>query len=597
MDRRTVIGFVLIFLIIIGYPLIMNKIYPPKPMPVAEATDGAAGAVGAENEANTAGPAMLSPESGVAFAFSDSLRTAPLSMLESLEPSPAADGPESVTVTTPLYRARIDMRGGVIDGWELLQHKSWRGGPIQMVPGNSPPGGADRIIFRAAELDLANFPYAADQGDLSLATGDGKRTLTLRGTTRGGLEVRKIFTFDPATYGVSVDLELGGDGVAVGNLMTQTGSPDAVRFGWNRGIALVERHEKAEQASLRAFAGIGEDLHIRKRDGLKKDVAKVEGQWRGSVRFAGIQDRYFAIIGIVPQGQGEPVEGTVRLGGDKDRLAQTWAIDVPARRDGGGGIAAARLDFYIGPQQADLLQVYGLGLENTMDLGWKWVRPLSKVVLWAMDGLYRFIPNYGWIIIILSIVTKLMFYPLTQTSTKSMRKMQELQPKLKALQEKYKNDKEKLNAATLKLYQEEKVNPLSGCWPLLVQSPVFIALYQALSHTVSLRGQPFIAWIRDLSQPDAIATLPFAIPFLGSDLNLLPFLMGVAMYFQTKYTPTTGGGQMAIMNNMMPVIMIFIFYNMPSGLVLYWSVQNVLQAYQSWRIHVTAGKSGGAVTA
>jgi len=600
MDRRTVIGFVLIFLIIIGYPLIMNKIYPPKPMPVADATDVGAGAettIAADGPQASSPAAAGVPEGGGSFAFSDSLRTGPLSMIESLEPLPAAGGPESVTVTTPLYRARIDMQGGVISGWELLEHKSWRGGPIQMVPGSSPAGGADRIIFRAAELDLANFPYAADQGDLNLAAGDGKRTLTLRGTTRGGLEVRKIFTFDPATYGVSVDLELGGDGVAVGNLMTQTGSPDAVRFGWNRGIALVERHEKAEQASLRAFAGIGEDLHIRKRDGLKKDVAKVEGQWRGSVRFAGVQDRYFAIIGIVPQEQGEPVEGTVRLGGDKDRLAQTWAIDVPARRDGGGGIAAARLDFYIGPQQADLLQVYGLGLENTMDLGWKWVRPLSKVVLWAMDGLYRFIPNYGWIIIILSIVTKLMFYPLTQTSTKSMRKMQELQPKLKALQEKHKNDKEKLNAATLKMYQEEKVNPLSGCWPLLVQSPVFIALYQALSHTVSLRGQPFIAWIRDLSQPDAIATLPFTIPFLGSDLNALPFLMGVAMYFQTKYTPTTGGSQMAIMNNMMPVIMIFIFYNMPSGLVLYWSVQNVLQAYQSWRIHVTAGKSGGAVTA
>jgi len=602
MDRRTVIGFVLIFLIIIGYPLVMNKIYPPKPVTRPQATTESA--PGAEATTTTGAAAEPSApagdwtEQGLPAADVDGSQSAmPLTMAQALEPAPAAGGPAFVTVTTPLYRARIDMQGGAISGWELLNHQSWRGGPVQMVPDKGVVGGADRIIFRAAELDLAMFPYASDEGDFELAAGAGKRTLTLRGTTRGGLEVRKIFTFDPATYGVSVDLELGGDGVAVGNLLTQTGSPDAVRFGWNRGIALVERHEKAEQASLRAFAGIGEDLHLRKRDGLKKDVAKVEGQWRGSIRFAGIQDRYFAIIGIVPQVQGEPVEGTVRLGGDKDRLAQTWAIDLPARRADSGGIAAARLDLYIGPQQADLLRVYGQGLENTMDLGWKWVRPLSKLVLWGMDLLYRYIPNYGVIIIIFSIVTKLMFYPLTQTSTKSMRKMQELQPKLKALQEKYKNDKEKLNAATLKLYQEEKVNPLSGCWPLLVQSPVFIALYQALSHTVSLRGQPFFAWIRDLSQPDAIATLPFAIPLLGSDLNLLPFLMGIAMYFQTKYTPTTGGGQMAIMNNMMPVIMIFIFYSMPSGLVLYWSVQNVLQAYQSWRIHVTAGKSGGAVTA
>jgi YidC/Oxa1 family membrane protein insertase len=611
-----VIGFVLIFLIIIGYPVIMNKIYPPKPAARTEAAAGEQATAGeqamggkpaavgeaarTETTAATAEPAGL-PEVAALQAAGGNQWTAPLTMTESLEPLPATGGPAFVTVTTPLYRARIDLVGGVISGWELLAHKSWRGGPVQLVPENSPAGGADKIIFRAAELDLATFPYTTDgisgNGDLDLAAGGEKRTLTLRGTTRGGLEVRKIFTFDPATYGVSVDLELGGDGVAVGNLLTQTGSPESVRFGWNRGIALVERHEKTEQATLRSFAGIGEDLHIRKRDGLKKDVAKAEGQWRGSIRLAGVQDRYFTIAGIVPRGQGEPVEGTVRLGGDKERLAQTWAIDLPARRVDGEGLAAARLDLYIGPQQADLLRVYGQGLENTMDLGWKWVRPLSKLVLWGMDLLYRYLPNYGVIIIIFSIVTKLMFYPLTQTSTKSMKKMQELQPKLKALQEKYKNDKEKLNQATLKLYQEEKVNPLSGCWPLLVQSPVFIALYQALSRTVSLRGQPFVGWMRDLSQPDAIATLPFAIPMLGSDLNLLPFLMGIAMYFQTKYTPTTGGGQMAIMNSMMPVIMIFIFYSMPSGLVLYWLVNNVMQAYQSWRIFKTAGQSGGVVTA
>jgi YidC/Oxa1 family membrane protein insertase len=174
-----------------------------------------------------------------------------------------------------------------------------------------------------------------------------------------------------------------------------------------------------------------------------------------------------------------------------------------------------------------------------------------------------------------------------------MKKMQELQPKMKALQEKYKNDKEKLNKATMELYQKEKVNPLSGCLPLVVQMPVFFALYQALSHTISLRGQPWILWVQDLSQPDALFEMPFGLPFLGSDFNVLPILMSVAMYFQTKLTPTTGGGQMAMMNTMMPVIMIFIFYNMPSGLVLYWLVNTLLQGYQTWKIHQTAPTPGG----
>lgn len=589
MDRRPIIGFVLIFVIIIGYYFIMGQLYPPQPAaqkPVAAATADS-------RDTAPATPATQAPAPVPTFAAGDSLAAAlPLTMEQALSPLPADGGPAAVTVTTPLYRARIDMRGGAVSGWELLEHKSWKGGPLQMVP-QGVDGSADKVIFHLTEMDLSTFPYTADQGDFTLAAGDGKRTLVLRGKTRGGLEVRKTFTFDPASYGVSVGLELGGDGVAVANLLAQTGSPDAMRFGWNRGIALVERHEKQERGMLRSFAGVGEDLHRRKREDLKKDVAKVEGQWRGSIRYAGLQDRYFMIVGIVPLEQGGPVEATARLGGDQARQAQTWALDLPARR-ADGGIAASRLELYIGPQQAELLEVYGQGLEDAMELGWTWVRPLSRLVLWGMDLLYKVIPNYGLVIIIFSIVTKLMFYPLTQTSTKSMKKMAELQPKLKALQEKYKNDKEKLNAATLKLYQEEKVNPLSGCWPLLVQSPVFIALYQALSHMVSLRGQPFFGWIRDLSQPDTLVAAPLGLPV---DLNVLPFLMSIAMYFQTKYTPTTGGGaQMQMLNTLMPVIMVFIFYNMPSGLVLYWFVQNVLQAYQSWRIMKTTA-AGGAVKA
>ena len=587
MDRRPLIGFALIFVMIIGYSLLMNRMYPPKARPAtpamttpaapaAEAASPAAAATGIGQEPVAAGPA------------------APLTMAQMLEPAPTAGGSSIIMVTTPLYRARIDTRGGAVVGWELLQHKSWQGGPVQLVPKDAPADGGDAVLFRAAQLDLSMFPYTTDQGDLQLAAGSGKRTLVLKGTTRGGLEVRKTYTFDPAVYGVTVDIELGGDSAVVGSLLAQTGSADAVRFGWNHGIAPIERRQKLEQASLRAFAGIGEDTHFRKRAAMRKDVTKVEGQWRGSVRFAGLQDRYFTIIGIVPQEQGGPVEGTVRIGGNKERMAQTWALELPARHTAGGAIAASRLELYIGPQQAELLRVYGHGLEKTMDMGWKWVRPLSTLVLKGMQLLYKVIPNYGIVIIIFSVLTKLMFYPLTKTSTQSMKKMQELQPKLKALQEKYKNDKEKLNQATLKLYQEEKVNPLSGCLPLLVQSPVFIALYQALSRTISLRGQPFFGWISDLSQPDSVTTLSF---LGGADLNILPFLMGIAMYYQTKFTPNTGGGQMAAMNTMMPVFMVFIFYNMPSGLVLYWLVNNVMQAYQTWQIHRTAVKSGGVATA
>jgi YidC/Oxa1 family membrane protein insertase len=225
-------------------------------------------------------------------------------------------------------------------------------------------------------------------------------------------------------------------------------------------------------------------------------------------------------------------------------------------------------------------------------------RPLSELILTTMLWLYRWIPNYGIIIIILSVLTKLMFYPLTRTSTKSMKKMQELQPKLKVLQEKYKDNRQKLSEATMELYKKEKVNPMAGCLPLLVQSPVFIALFQALRNTIALRQAPFVLWIDDLAQPDALFQLPFSLPILGSNFNILPILMSLSMYLQTKLTPSAAsGGQMALMNTMLPFMMLIFFYNMPSGLVLYWLVNTVMTIYQTWRIHRTAPTTGGAQSA
>ncbi len=478
-----------------------------------------------------------------------------------------------------------------------MKYDYWEGGSIQLIPETGPKAGLDALIFRGAELNLANLVFEADKTSIVMSEGSGAASLTLKAGLAGGFEVRKIFSFRPDVYGIEVDYVLAAVGGQANQALTLTGTPEEFRFGWNQGIAPTERNQKMELPALRSLARVGEDIQYKKRDGLKKSVEKVAGQWRGSVHFAGLQNRYFTVVGLVPQEQGEPVEGTIRISGDTETMTQSWAIDVPAGRGVGDEIAVARLDLYIGPMETELLRSYGHGLEESMDLGWKVFRPLSKLVLLGMDFLHRYISNYGLIIIIFSVLSKLAFYPLTKSSTESMKKMQAVQPKIKALQEKYKNDKDKLNKATMELYSEEKVNPLAGCLPLLVQSPVFIALYQALNHTIALRGQPLGLWITDLSQPDAIATLPFALPFLGSDLNVLPILMAVAMYFQTKFTPSTGGGQMAAMNTMMPLFMVFIFYNMPSGLVLYWLINTLMQGYQSWRISRDAPAGGGTQTA
>jgi len=607
MDRRTLLAFVLIFLILAGYPYLMNKFFP---QPERKAGPGPDTTLTTGTAADQAENPVITPETNYSDGGTEAVLTEPDDMDSSVTPGTVpltADEAlalvpggvaQTVSVKTPLYRMEISTRGGRVIKWEGYEHDSWLGGPVNLVPESIPPSGLDGVFFRGGDLNLGRAVYQTDRTSLELGDGSGPSSLTLTAVLAGGLEIRKIFTFRPDVYGVEVDLVVAAPNEAARQSLNLAGSPDEFRFGWNQGISPTERVQKMELPSLRSLARIGEDYHYKKRQNLKKSVEKVEGQWRGSVHYAGLQNRYFTIYGIVPQEQGKPIEGTVRLSGDQDFEAQSWAIDVPAQRGVGNEIAVARLDLFIGPQEAELLEPYDQDLAKSMDLGMKFIRPLSEVVLWSLEFLNRFIPNYGLIIIIFSVLTKLAFYPLTKTSTESMKKMQELQPKMNALKEKYKNDKDKLNKATMELYKTEKVNPLSGCLPMLVQMPVFFALYQALSHTISLRGQPFVLWINDLSQPDAITQLPFSLPFLGSDLNVLPILMSAAMYFQTKLTPTSSaGGQMAAMNTMMPLIMIFIFYNMPSGLVLYWLINTVMQGYQTWRIHQTAPTSGGKQTA
>ena len=592
MDRRTLIAFVMIFLVFSGYSLVMKKYFPPDELP-AEVQEQVEEATQATEDAAFRAPEEA-PESFNEVAGETQAATATIATAETALRQADTPAATRVPVNGPLYTLEIDTRGGRIVSWNGLEFDSWEGGPVQIIPESGPTKGLDALIFRGAELDLAGLVFAADTPALSMSEGSGAASLTLRAQTAGGFEVRKTYSFRPDVYGIEIEYALVSISAEANHALSLTGTPEDFRFGWNQGIAPTERVQKMELPAMRSLARIGEDTHYKKRNGLKKSVEKVEEQWSGSVHFAGLQNRYFTVVGVVPQEQGVPVEGRIRVSGDEESMSQSWAIDVPARRGVGDELAVARLDLYIGPQVADLLKTYGQGVEETMDLGWKFFRPLSKLVLVAVEFFHRYISNYGLIIIIISVLSKLILYPLTRSSTQSMKRMQEVQPKMKALQEKHKDDKDKLNQATMQLYKDEKVNPVAGCLPLVIQSPVFIALYQALSHTIVLRGKPFVFWITDLSQPDAIMALPFTLPMLGSDLNVLPILMAGAMFFQSKFTPNAGGGQMAMMNTMMPLFMIFIFYNMPSGLVLYWLVNTLMQGYQSWSMQRGTAASGGA---
>jgi YidC/Oxa1 family membrane protein insertase len=453
------------------------------------------------------------------------------------------------------------------------------------------------VVFGTTDLELGRKLFTAE-GPSEIEFSEGTRSVTFRLRTAGDLEIRKIYTFDAETYAITLDLEVAPAGPQAAAARSVLGEPRQVRFGWPQGIASTEEgHDRFAKQAFRSFAMVGEDLETRNRSDLDDSVEEVEYFDQGLINFAGIKNKYFTVVGL-PRGEDPGARtGSVMLSGDQTRNLQTWSIALDSQRRGGDAIGGASLTLYIGPQEQDRLKAFGVGLDKTMDLGWALFRPLTEATLWIMDQMRRVIPNYGVIIIIFSVLTKVAFYPLTRTSTQSMKRMQQLQPKIKELQEKYKENKEKQSKAMMELYQKEKINPMAGCLPILLQMPVFVALYQALAHTIALRNTPFVGWIDDLSQPDALFSLPFALPFLGSEFNLLPLLMTASMVIQMRMTPTAQpSSQMAMMNTLMPVIFLFFFYQMPSGLVLYWLVNNVVTIYQTWRIHKTAAPEGGQQT-
>jgi YidC/Oxa1 family membrane protein insertase len=234
---------------------------------------------------------------------------------------------------------------------------------------------------------------------------------------------------------------------------------------------------------------------------------------------------------------------------------------------------------YYGPLDQSLLEPLGHHLDRAVDFGYLDI--MAKPMLAALNFLQSHVGNYGIAIIIITLLIKIIFWPLSQKSYKSMKKMQDLKPHIDKLREKYKDDKMKLQQETMQLYKTYKVNPMGGCLPMVLQIPVFIAFYKVLGSCIELRHAPFLLWINDLAAPDRLP-IGFDIPYVGHGLPVLTLLMGASMFIQQKMTPTTGDPTQAKMMLFLPVVFTFMFINFPSGLVLYWLVNNVLSIGQQY---------------
>jgi YidC/Oxa1 family membrane protein insertase len=555
-EKRALLAIVLIFLVYIVFTTVFR---PGARSPsqsedtrtgeaaeqVAPAPAGEAGVEGAGVDrapAADAEPGAIEPGAGSAQASSASLSTI----------APAEEMPLTESeVSTPLYTCRFTSMGGLLKSFVLHEYPMNDSGHVELVPESEVlPFGVALLLRTGERIDLSQVNWSVSTEVLRLEE-SSDASLAFELITQGGLVVRKTCRFKGDTYVMDVDVSVSGPG---------SEAVRAVEFGWQSGLRVTEIHR--EKDDLSNFAGLtltGDDIEKVDRGDVKK---RERIEFAGEIRWSGVKTKYF-LAAVLPQDGGQVVTGFFSPGEEAIGLA----VETP-------GVGTHRYLVYAGPLDHGRLKSLGYGLEQAVDFGWWWIRPLSKVMFRFILFCRKYIPNYGLVIIIMSLLIKILFYPLTQKSMKSMRDMQKLQPKMKELRETHKGDAQKLNAEMMKLYKEHGVNPLGGCFPMLLQMPVFIALFQVLSRTIELRQAPFMLWIQDLSSPDVIAHLPFSLPLIGNNLSLLPILMGVAMFVQQKMQSTDP--KQAAMTYMMPVVFTVLFFRFPSGLVLYWLVNNIL---------------------
>jgi YidC/Oxa1 family membrane protein insertase len=547
MERNAIFATILVIMILVGYQWYLAQFEaptPPQPIKPAET---------APTTPPSPAPAPVPPTKPVPTPGPGVKPVAPR------EFTPTASlglSPKEVKVKTPLLEVTLSTAGARVTSWELRKYRTGSGAPVNLVA--APPG------TLATSIDAAPIQgvFQVDRDLLDLTGGQEAGTLTFTYVDAAGVQVQRRLTFHRDSYAVEIGLNLK-------NLSRETAAVEP-RLTWGPGF--YNSHGK-NGATLQAPTVWLDGKRVH------EDLSKLTGakDIRGSVSWVALQDQYFAAA-LVP------------LAKDDWAFVQKAADDQPVvglvaagRSLPAGGEFSTSAIVFGGPKDLDILKAAGHGLEHIVDLGMFDRLYLVTAALWLLKVLYRFTGNYGLAIILVTIMQKVAFYPLTTKSVRSMQAMQAIQPKVQALQERFKNNPQKKQEETMALYRKHGVNPMGGCLPMIVQIPIFIALYNALSSSVEMWQAHFL-WIRDLTQPDSLFTLTLwgghTYPF-----NLLGLLMGASMWFQQKMSPPAGDPRQAqMMLWMMPILFTFMFWSFPSGLVLYWLVNNLLQIGQQWLI-------------
>ncbi|MFZ5512360.1 MAG: membrane protein insertase YidC [Pseudomonadota bacterium] len=478
-------------------------------------------------------------------------------------PSPAQSatpaGAAKAVVKTDLLKAEISSAGGNLTRVELTRHKANFDKTQNFVLMDA--GGKHHYAFQSGligdQLPSHKTEFSLTPGTYELAAGSDVLTLRLQAPETDGVKVAKIYTFRRGSYVIEVNYEItnGRETTLAPHAyfqLVRTGQPPEGNGSGMMGVqtftgpAVYTEEGKFQKLN---FEDIAKDK--------AKFVQKAKDGWIAMVQ------HYFVSAVLPPPGL-EREYFARKLGDD----LYAAGVIVPAPAVAPGQTVQVASSVYAGPQEQDKLAKIAPGLELVVDYGWLTV--IAAPLFWVLELLYKLVGNWGWAIILLTVLIKLIFFPLSAASYRSMAKMRVVTPKLMKIKEQYGNDRVRMNQEMMELYKKEKINPLGGCLPILVQIPVFIALYWVLLGSVEMRHAPWLGWIQDLSAKD-----PYFI---------LPIIMGVTMFVQTKLNPTPPDPIQAKVMLAMPIVFTFMFLWFPAGLVLYWTVNNILSIAQQWQI-------------
>ena len=478
----------------------------------------------------------------------------------------------TISILTPLYHIAISEYGAAVKGFELTGYKetNQKNSPLkQLVPEQLTSGTLFFELEGQSVPGLRDAVYTAQVDSLETSVPDGEKSIEFTYADPQGVVVKKVFTFRADSYMIECDIVIqNGSAIPLNDslMMSTTGFYD----------------ENVKKESRFAFVG-----PIASIDGKYTDINpdKIEDQdtFHGKIGWSGFTEQYF-MTAVMPKDPESvtAADTTWKLSFGKDIVTSSYVRKMARLDPGKQGIYPYTI--YMGPKSLKVLGQYGTTLKNAINFGF--FNIIAKPLLITMNAIHSVIPNYGVAIILLTILIKLVFWPLGTKSYKSMNEMKKVQPLMMEIREKYKSDKQRMNQEVMALYKTYKVNPASGCLPLLVQMPIFFALYRMLYQAIELRHAPFFGWISDLSAPDRLFEFGFAIPMMQEPygIPMLTLLMGASFLLQQKMTPTAGDPMQAKMMMLMPLFMTVLFINFPAGLVLYMFVNNIISMGQQYYI-------------